>query len=51
MVAEKEGFEPPVPVRAHRISSAARSTTPALLLWTSQDKGFYSQEQGVPQSC
>ena len=24
--AEREGFEPPVPVKAHRISSAAQST-------------------------
>ena len=30
--AEKEGFEPPVPLPVHRISSAARSTTLALLL-------------------
>ena len=29
--AEKEGFEPPVPVRAHLISSQAHSTTLALL--------------------
>lgn len=29
--AEKEGFEPPVPLPVHRISSAARSTTLALL--------------------
>lgn len=27
--AESEGFEPPVPLPVHRISSAARSTTPA----------------------
>ncbi len=31
-VAEKEGFEPPVPSRVHRISSADHSTTLALLL-------------------
>ena len=31
-VAEKEGFEPPVQLPVHRISSAARSTTPASLL-------------------
>ena len=31
-MAEKEGFEPPVPGRGHRISNAARSTTPAPLL-------------------
>ncbi len=30
--AEKEGFEPPVPLPVHRISSAAHSTTLALLL-------------------
>ena len=29
--AEMEGFEPPVPSRVHRISSAARSTTLAHL--------------------
>lgn len=29
--AEKEGFEPPVPVRVHLISSQAHSTTLALL--------------------
>lgn len=27
--AEKEGFEPPEQLPVHRISSAARSTTPA----------------------
>ena len=27
--AESEGFEPPVQLPVHRISSAARSTTPA----------------------
>ena len=31
-VAEREGFEPPVQLPVHRISSAARSTTPASLL-------------------
>lgn len=30
--AESEGFEPPVPLPVHRISSAARSTTPAAFL-------------------
>ena len=30
--AEKEGFEPPEQLPVHRISSAARSTTPAFLL-------------------
>ena len=30
-LAEMEGFEPPVPLRVHRISSAARSTTLAHL--------------------
>ena len=30
--AEREGFEPPVQLPVHRISSAARSTTPASLL-------------------
>ena len=30
--AEREGFEPPVQLPVHRISSAARSTTPAPLL-------------------
>ena len=29
--AEREGFEPPVQLPVHRISSAARSTTPASL--------------------
>ena len=29
--AESEGFEPPVQLPVHRISSAARSTTPASL--------------------
>ena len=28
-IAEREGFEPPVQLPVHRISSAARSTTPA----------------------
>ena len=32
-VAEREGFEPPVPARGQRISSAPRSTTPAPLRW------------------
>ena len=31
-LAEKEGFEPPVPLPVHRISSAAHSTTLAFLL-------------------
>ena len=31
-MAEKEGFEPPEQLPVHRISSAARSTTPAFLL-------------------
>ena len=31
-VAEREGFEPPVQLPVHRISSAARSTTPASFL-------------------
>ena len=35
-IAEREGFEPPVQLPVHRISSAARSTTPASLL-VSQD--------------
>ena len=30
--AEREGFEPPVQLPVHRISSAARSTTPAFFL-------------------
>ena len=30
-IAEREGFEPPVQLPVHRISSAARSTTPASL--------------------
>ncbi len=30
--AESEGFEPPVQLPVHRISSAARSTTPATFL-------------------
>ena len=30
--AEREGFEPPVQLPVHRISSAARSTTPASFL-------------------
>ena len=29
LVAEREGFEPPEQLPVHRISSAARSTTPA----------------------
>ena len=29
LFAEREGFEPPVQLPVHRISSAARSTTPA----------------------
>ena len=32
-IAEREGFEPPVQLPVHRISSAARSTTPAPLLF------------------
>ena len=31
--AESEGFEPPDQLPGHRISSAARSTTPATFLW------------------
>ena len=31
-LAESEGFEPPVQLPVHRISSAARSTTPATFL-------------------
>ena len=33
LLAEREGFEPPVQLPVHRISSAARSTTPASLLF------------------
>ena len=33
LFAEREGFEPPVQLPVHRISSAARSTTPAPLLF------------------
>ena len=33
LLAEREGFEPPVQLPVHRISSAARSTTPAPLLF------------------
>ncbi len=36
--AEKEGFEPPVPVKAHLISNQAHSTTLALLLAVREDK-------------
>ena len=32
--AEREGFEPPVQLPVHRISSAARSTTPASFQWS-----------------
>ena len=32
LIAEREGFEPPVQLPVHRISSAARSTTPASFL-------------------
>ncbi len=32
--AESEGFEPPDQLPGHRISSAARSTTPATFLWS-----------------
>ena len=32
LVAEREGFEPPEQLPVHRISSAARSTTPASFL-------------------
>ena len=35
-MAEREGFEPPVPVRAHSISSAAPSATRSPLLEKSQ---------------
>lgn len=33
--AESEGFEPPVQLPVHRISSAAHSTTPAAFLRSS----------------
>ena len=32
--AEREGFEPPEQLPVHRISSAARSTTPASFHWS-----------------
>ena len=35
-MAEREGFEPPVPARGQRISSAPRSTTPAPLRFFSR---------------
>ena len=43
-LAEREGFEPPEQLPVHRISSAARSTTPAPLLmvyecYTTHDSG------------
>ncbi len=41
ILAEREGFEPPEQLPVHRISSAARSTTPASFLW--------SYSRGVPQ--
>ena len=32
-MAERQGFEPWVPVKAHRFSKPTRSTTPASLRW------------------
>ena len=39
-IAEREGFEPPVQLPVHRISSAARSTTPASLQYIPHGKTF-----------
>lgn len=39
-LAEREGFEPPVQLPVHRISSAARSTTPASLQYIPHGKTF-----------
>ena len=40
-IAEREGFEPPVQLPVHRISSAARSTTPASFLLKRGLRRFY----------
>ena len=40
-LAEREGFEPPVQLPVHRISSAARSTTPASFLESTQKPSFW----------
>ncbi len=45
-LAEREGFEPPVQLPVHRISSAARSTTPASLQ-TYPDKAPQSAVLGL----
>ena len=44
-MAEREGFEPPVPARGQRISSAPRSTTPAPL----RAARFYTQAARIAQ--
>ena len=38
LLAEEEGFEPPVPLRVHLISSQAHSTTLAFLRWGNKNK-------------
>ena len=48
--AESEGFEPPVQLPVHRISSAARSTTPAAFLG-SFIYGYKCRENLIPLSC
>ena len=40
-IAERQGFEPWEQLPVHRISSAARSTTPASFLWVLQNKYFF----------
>ena len=42
--AESEGFEPPVQLPVHRISSAARSTTPASFLKPSAKLRLFSEK-------
>jgi hypothetical protein len=61
--AEREGFEPPVPVRAQRFSRPPRSTTPASLLnWCKiiifvrylgipKNFGAYASEYRFSASC
>ena len=43
IIAESEGFEPPVPRRVQQISSLPRSTTPAALLFLR----FVINDQGL----
>jgi hypothetical protein len=47
MMAERVGFEPTEPVKAHSISNAASSTTPAPFRARKEDKGFKAKKKAL----